>query len=130
MFVGLGFPSAFKDANIDTVSMYEELSIETTEELTSIICAYLFCTALTKAELLKILLGIKQLARKQRTMISEWKDVNEGWEKDDNIQTKLTTLICHSMTDIENDEKETSKIIRAISKNVYLDNDAKQQYIK
>jgi len=81
-------------------------------------------------ELLKILLGIKQLARKQRTMISEWKDVNEGWEKDDNIQTKLTTLICHSMTDIENDEKETSKIIRAISKNVYLDNEAKQQYIK
>jgi hypothetical protein len=81
-------------------------------------------------ELLKILLGIKQLARKQRTMISEWKDVNEGWEKDDNIQTKLTTLICHSMTDIENDQKETSKIIRAISKNVYLDNEAKQQYIK
>ena len=81
-------------------------------------------------ELLKILFGIKQLARKQRTMISEWKDVNEGWEKDDNIQTKLTTLICHSMTDIENDEKETSKIIRAISKNVYLDNEAKQQYIK
>jgi hypothetical protein len=81
-------------------------------------------------ELLKILLGIKQLARKQRTMISEWKDVNEGWEKDDNIQTKLTTLICHSMTDIENDEKETSKIIRAISKNVYLDNEAKQLYIK
>jgi hypothetical protein len=81
-------------------------------------------------ELLRILLGIRKLARKQRTMISEWKDVNEGWEKDDNIQTKLTTLICHSMTDIENDEKETSKIIRAISKNVYLDNDSKQQYIK
>ena len=81
-------------------------------------------------ELLRILLGIRQLARKQRTMISEWKDVNEGWEKDDNIQTKLTTLICHSMTDIENDEKETSKIIRAISKNVYLDNEAKQLYIK
>jgi hypothetical protein len=81
-------------------------------------------------ELLRILLGIRNLARKQRTMISEWKDVNEGWETDDNIQTKLTTLICHSMTDIENDEKETSKIIRAISKNVYLDNEAKQQYIK
>ena len=80
-------------------------------------------------ELLRMLLGIKTLARKQRTMISEWKDVNDGWEKDDNIQTKLTTLICHSMTDIENDEKETSKIIRAISKNVYLDNEAKQQYI-
>ena len=80
-------------------------------------------------ELLRILLGIRQLARKQRTMISEWKDVNEGWEKDDNIQTKLTTLICHSMTDIENDEKETSKIIRSISKNVYLDNETKQLYL-
>jgi hypothetical protein len=80
-------------------------------------------------ELLRILLGIRKLARKQRTMISEWKDVNEGWEKDDNIQTKLTTLICHSMTDIENDEKETSKIIRTISKNVYLDNETKQLYL-
>jgi len=80
-------------------------------------------------ELLRILLGIRNLARKQRTMINEWKDVNEGWEKDDNIQTKLTTLICHSMTDIENDEKETSKIIRSISKNVYLDNETKQLYL-
>jgi hypothetical protein len=80
-------------------------------------------------ELLRILLGIRNLARKQRTMINEWKDVNEGWEKDDNIQTKLTTLICHSMTDIENDQKETSKIIRLISKNVYLDNETKQQYL-
>jgi hypothetical protein len=80
-------------------------------------------------ELLRILLGIRNLARKQRTMINEWKDVNEGWEKDDNIQTKLTTLICHSMTDIENDQKETSKIIRSISKNVYLDNETKQQYL-
>ena len=80
-------------------------------------------------ELLRILLGIRNLARKQRTMINEWKDVNEGWEKDDNIQTKLTTLICHSMTDIENDQKETSKIIRLISKNVYLDNETKHQYL-
>jgi len=80
-------------------------------------------------ELLRILLGIRNLARKQRTMINEWKDVNEGWEKDDNIQTKLTTLICHSMTDIENDQKETSKIIRSISKNVYLDNETKQLYL-
>ena len=56
----VGFLSALKDANIDTVSIYwfcsaEELAIETTEELTSIICASLFCTALTKAELLSTL---------------------------------------------------------------------------
>jgi len=33
------------------------------------------------------------------------------------------------MTNIESDEKETSKIIRSISKNVYLDNETKQQYL-
>jgi hypothetical protein len=78
-------------------------------------------------ELLKLLFGIKNLARKQRTMISKWKDVNDGWEDDDNIQTKLTTLICHSMTDIENDEKETGKIIRAIGKTTYLSNQIKNE---
>lgn len=79
-------------------------------------------------DLLKILVGIRNLTRKQRTMINTWKDVNNGWEKDDNIQTKLTTLICHSMTDIENDEKETGKIIRAIGKNTYLTNEIKDVY--
>ena len=80
-------------------------------------------------ELILMLLGIKTLARKQRTLINKWQDANEGWEKEDNIQTKMTTLICNSMTDIENDDKETSKIIRAISKNVYLDNETKQHYV-
>jgi hypothetical protein len=32
------------------------------------------------------------------------------------------------MTDIENDEKETGKIIRAIGKNTYLSNDIKDVY--
>jgi len=81
-------------------------------------------------ELIRMLLGIKTLARKQRIMINKWQDANEGWEKDDYIQTKLTTLIGHSMTNIESDEKETSKIIRSISKNVYLDNETKQQYLE
>ena len=81
-------------------------------------------------ELIRMLLGIKTLARKQRIMINKWQDANEGWETDDYIQTKLTTLIGHSMTNIESDEKETSKIIRAISKNVYLDNETKQQYLE
>ena len=79
-------------------------------------------------ELLRILMGIKKLAYKQRTLINTWKDMNDGWEKDDNIQTKLTTLICNSMTDIENDEKETNKIIRAIGKNTYLTSDIKDVY--
>ena len=81
-------------------------------------------------ELIRMLLGIKTIARKQRMMINKWQDANEGWEKEDYIQTKLTTLISHSMTNIESDEKETSKIVRAISKNVYLDNETKQQYLE
>ena len=42
---------------------------------------------------------------------------------------KLINLICNSMTDIENDKKETGKIIRTISKNVYLNQEDKQKYI-
>jgi hypothetical protein len=81
-------------------------------------------------ELMKLIMGIKTLARKQRNMIHKWKDANKGWEKDEIIQMKFTNLICNSMTDIENDEKETGKIIRSISKKVYLDNEAKQLYIQ
>ena len=81
-------------------------------------------------ELVRMLLSIKTLARKQRVMINEWKDANKGWEKEEDIQLKLTNLICNSMTDIENDEKETNKIIRAVGKKAYLDNDTKQQYIQ
>ena len=80
-------------------------------------------------ELMKIIMGIKTLARKQRSMLNEWKDANEGWDKDETIQMKFTNLICNSMTDIENDEKETGKIIRSISKKVYLDNEIKHDYI-
>ena len=80
-------------------------------------------------ELNKILQGIKGIALKQRTMINKWQDVNTGWDKDDDLQTKLTKLVFNSMTSIEEDDKETCKIIRAISKNVYLDNDTKKNFI-
>ena len=75
-------------------------------------------------------MGIKTLARKQRSMLNEWKDVNKGWDKDEVIQMKFTNLICNSMTDIENDEKEVSKIIRLISKQVYLTKDTRDEYIQ
>ena len=80
-------------------------------------------------ELLYILKGIRQLSLKQRTMISKWKDANDGWKTDDNLQSRMTHLVCNSMSQIESDEKETGKIIRSISKNVYLDNDTKKVYI-
>lgn len=80
-------------------------------------------------ELERLLLGITALAQKQRSNIDKWQEVNEGWRTNENIQTKFTDLIFHTMDDIENNEKETGKIIRAISKNVYLDNEVKNQYI-
>jgi len=80
-------------------------------------------------ELLYILKGIRQLSLKQRTLISKWKEANEGWKTDDNLQSRMTHLVCNSMSQIESDEKETGKIIRSISKNVYLDNDTKKEYV-
>ena len=79
-------------------------------------------------ELLHILKGIRELSLKQRTMIIKWKDANKGWRTDENLQSKMTNLVFNSMTQIESDEKETGKIIRSISKNVYLDNETKQSY--
>jgi len=80
------------------------------------------------SELLHVLKGIKELSLKQRTMINKWKEVNEEWKTDDKLQSRMTNLVFNSMTQIENDEKETSKIIRSISKNVYLDNETKKGY--
>jgi hypothetical protein len=79
-------------------------------------------------ELLHILKGIKILSSKQRSLISKWKEVNKNWNTDENLQSRLTNLVCNSMKHIESDEKETGKIIRSISKNVYLDNDTKRLY--
>ncbi len=79
-------------------------------------------------ELKLIVQGIKTLSFKQRTNISKWKDANNGWDIDDNLQTKMTKLVFNSMTSIEDDEKETNKIIRAIGKNTYLSNEIKDEY--
>ena len=77
----------------------------------------------------KVISGIKTIALKQRTKINTWKNVNKGWETDDNLQTHLTNLVCNSMTMIEEDKKEVNKIVRAISKKTYLTNDIKKEYL-
>jgi len=79
-------------------------------------------------ELKNLLDGIKSLSIKQRVNICKWYDANEGWETKSNLQTRLSSLVFHTMEDIENNEKEVSKIIRAISKNTYLSNDIKEEY--
>ena len=77
----------------------------------------------------KLLAAIQQIASKQRMLIDKWQEANKGWETEENIQTKLTTLIFNVMTDIENNEKETKKIITAIGNNVYLDEEIKNHYL-
>ena len=79
-------------------------------------------------ELNKILNGIKTVALKQRTMINKWKDANQGWEENENLQNQLTSLVFNSMTLIEQDEKEMNKIVRAISKNTYITQEIKEEY--
>jgi len=81
-------------------------------------------------ELLILLHGIKSLSLKQRTLINKWQEANHGWNTDENLQSKITKLIFHSMTNVEEDEKETNKIIRAIGKNTYLTSDIKDEYSK
>jgi len=80
-------------------------------------------------ELLKVVAGITNLIRKKRTLISRWKESNRGWDTIERKQIKFTELVCNIMTDIEYDEKETGKIVRSISKTVYLDNEEKKKYI-
>lgn len=80
-------------------------------------------------ELKLLLQGIKTISLKQRTTLNKWQDANLGWDKDENLQTRMTKLVFNSMTNIETDEKETNKIIRAISKSTYLSNDIKNEYI-
>ncbi len=79
-------------------------------------------------ELKSIESGIKKIALKQRTSINKWQDANIGWDKDENLQTRMTKLVFNSMTSIEEDEKETNKIIKAIGKNTYLTNEIKDEY--
>jgi len=77
----------------------------------------------------KLLESIQQIALKQRMLINKWQEANEGWETEENIQTKLTTLVYNVMTDIENNEKETKKIISAIGNKVYIDEEIKNKYL-
>ena len=80
-------------------------------------------------ELLTLIKGIQNIIFKQRTMLKKWQNANEGWDTNELLQEKMTKLVFHSMMDVGNDEREMSKIIRAISKNVYLDNDIKSKYL-
>ena len=80
-------------------------------------------------ELIKILTGIKKTALNNRMKLDKWQDVNDGWMVRENIQVKYISLVSNVMTIIEDEDKEINKIINAIGKKVYLDEDTKKEYL-
>ena len=80
-------------------------------------------------ELIKILSGIKKTALNNRMKLDKWQDVNDGWMTRENIQMKYIALVSNVMTIIEDEDKEINKIINAIGKKVYLDEDTKKEYL-
>ena len=80
-------------------------------------------------ELLHVINSIIYLSVKQRTLLNVWRDANEGWRTNDRLQNKMTYLLMNTMELIERDDKEKSKIIRSISKKVYLDSETKKLYM-
>ena len=81
-------------------------------------------------ELTKMIQGIRQMAAKQRILINTWRDAHDDWNVNDRMQDRFTTLVCNMVEDIENQEKETNKIIRSVSKEVYLNSDTKNKYLE
>jgi hypothetical protein len=82
------------------------------------------------SELVKMIQGIRQMAAKQRILINTWRDAHDDWNVTDRMQDRFTTLVCNMVEDIENQEKETNKIIRSVSKEVYLNSDTKKKYLE
>ena len=80
--------------------------------------------------LVKMIQGIRQMAAKQRILINKWRDAHDDWNVNDRMQERFTTLVCNMVEDIENQEKETNKIIRSVSKEVYLNSDTKSKYLE
>ena len=80
-------------------------------------------------ELIKILYGIKKTALKNRMNLDKWQDANDGWMVKENIQMKYLSLVSNVMTFIEDEDKHVNKIINAIGKKVYLDEDTKKEYM-
>ncbi len=80
-------------------------------------------------ELIKILSGIKKTALNNRMKLDKWQDANDGWMTRENIQMKYISLVSNVMTLIEDEDKHVNKIINAIGKKVYLDEDTKKEYM-
>jgi hypothetical protein len=69
----------------------------------------------------KIKNTILKIANKERNMISAWVDENPDWFDTEATQIEYLTMVRNVCEPIENDEKCEKKIIRNISREVFLD---------
>jgi hypothetical protein len=69
----------------------------------------------------KIKNTILKIANKERNMISVWVDENPDWFDTEATQIEYLTMVRNVCEPIENDEKCEKKIIRNISREVFLD---------
>jgi len=69
----------------------------------------------------KIKNTIVKIANKERNMISVWVDENPHWFDTEATQLEYLTMVRNVCEPIENDEKCEKKIIRNISREVFLD---------
>ena len=69
----------------------------------------------------KIKNTIVKIANKERNMISVWVDENPDWFDTEATQIEYLTMVRNVCEPIENDEKCEKKIIRNISREVFLD---------
>jgi hypothetical protein len=69
----------------------------------------------------KIKNTILKIANKERNMISAWVDENPDWFDTEATQLEYLTMVRNVCEPIENDEKCEKKIIRNISREVFLD---------
>ena len=69
----------------------------------------------------KIKNTIVKIANKERNMISAWVDENPDWFDTEATQIEYLTMVRNVCEPIENDEKCEKKIIRNISREVFLD---------
>jgi hypothetical protein len=69
----------------------------------------------------KIKNTIVKIANKERNMISAWVDENPDWFDTEASQIEYLTMVRNVCEPIENDERCEKKIIRNISREVFLD---------
>lgn len=68
---------------------------------------------------------ILKIANKERNMISSWVEENPNWFDTEESQIEYLTMVRNVCEPIENDERSEKKIIRNISREVFLDKSKK-----